>query len=169
MKKFFLAAFFCVSLATVSSALDSKAIVSFDGYSSNLGTATQPNQTGFTARMYNKCPLTGLDMVWGGSFYAPASQSKEIGFNLVNGVEFKAPLLGQIEVLAHSGKANVTGSPIRLFHTFSVNKNFLYSLNDKVQLGLTVELAQFSLDDSNSYVGILNSVKPVVAANIALF
>ncbi len=169
MNKFFLAAAFCLSMVSAASAYDSKAIVSFDGYSSNLSSATASNQTGFTARMYNKCPLTGLDMVWGGSVYTPGSQSKEVSFNWLTGVEFKAPLMGHVELVAHSGKAAVTGSPIRLFHTFSLNKNFLYNLTDKVQLGLTVELAQFAIDDSNSYLSVMSSIKPVVAVNVSLF
>ncbi len=169
MKKFFLAAAFCLSMVSAASAYDSKAVISFDGYSSGLSTATKSDSAGFTARMYNKCPLTGLDMVWGGSLYAPASKDKELAFNLVTGVEFKAPLMGHVELVAHSGKAAVTGAPISLFHTFSLNKNFLYNLTDKVQLGVTLELAQFSIADGNSYVGIMNSIKPVVAVNVSLF
>jgi hypothetical protein len=108
-------------------------------------------------------------MVWGGSVYAPGSNNRELAFNFITGVEFKAPVLGGVELVAHSGKAAVTGAPINLFHTFSLNKNFLYNLTDKVQLGLTVELAQFSISDSNSYLSVMSSVKPVVAVNIALF
>lgn len=166
MKKFFLAAVLCLSMASAASALDSKTVLSFDGHSSDFSGDTASN---FAARMYNKCPLTGWSMVWGGSFYAPGSTSKEVAFNALTGVEFKAPVLGDVELVAYSGKSLLTGSPIKLFHTFALNKNFLYNVNEKIQLGFTVELARFAIADNNSYAGVLTSISPVLSVNVSLF
>ena len=56
-----------------------------------------------------------------------------------------------------------------LFHTWCLNKNFLYNLTDKIQLGLTLELLKFSMADGHSYFGVMSEVKPVVAMNVSLF
>ena len=169
MKKVFLVAALCVSMVSVVSAYESKTIVSFDGYSSNLDTVKSSTQTRFLARMYNKCPITGLDMVWGGSAYVSGAKSQGPAFAFVTGVEFTAPLLGQVELLAQSGKSMATDSPVSLFHTWCLNKNFLYNLTDKIQLGLTLELLKFSIADGHSYFGVMSEVKPVVAMNVSLF
>jgi hypothetical protein len=169
MKKIIMLAVLCLSLSSVVMAYDSKAVVSFAGYSSNLDSAASSSETGFTARMYNRLPSLGLDVVWGGSLYAAGSKNKEFGFSFLTGLELKAPVFGGVELVAQSGKSSVRGSAVRLFHTVSLNKNFLYSLTEKIQVGLTVELARFAIDDGNSYVAVLNEIKPVVAVNIALF
>ncbi len=169
MKKVFLVAALCVSMVSVVSAYESKMIVSFDGYSSNLDTVKSSTQTRFLARIYNQCPITGLDVVWGGSAYVSGSKLQGLAFTFVTGVAFMAPLLGQVELLAQSGKSVATDSPVSLFHTWCLNKNVLYNLTDKIQLGLTLELLKLSIADGNSYFGIMSEVKPVVAMNVSLF
>jgi hypothetical protein len=165
MKKFFLAAVLCVSMISAASALDSKTVLSFDGHSSDFSGATASN---FGARMYNS-PLTGLNIVWGGSFYAPGSKDQEVAFNALTGVAFKSPVFGDVELVAYSGKSLTTGAPIKLFHTFALNKNFLYNVNEKIQLGFTVQLARFAVADNGSYVGVLTSIDPVLSVNVSLF
>jgi len=166
MKRFFLAAVLCVSMISSASALDSKTIVSFDGHASDFSGTTASN---FGARMYNKLPFADLKLVWGGSFYARGSLNNEVAFNALTGLELKAPVFGDVELVTYSGKSAMRGSALKLFHTFAVNKNFLYNVNEKIQVGLTVELLRFAVADNDSYIGVLNAISPVLAVNVSLF
>lgn len=161
MKKFFAAAFFCASLATVATAGDfqTKAVVDLGGGYNSMGNG------GFTARMYNKCPITGMDLVWGGTA-AAAGKNLDTSFKLALGVVTEAPILGKVEIVSQSSMA--AGSPVKLLETISLNKNYLYKLAENVEIGLTLELAELKLVKDGSYISFVDGIRPVLAAKIAL-
>jgi hypothetical protein len=148
-------------MTTAASALDVQSVVGF-----NAGDSKNGRFNDISSRFYFETPKD-FRVVAGLSVRTPveASDGPLTGEMLI-GAEFKAPYLGTVEVTTGLTRSNTKEDAIA---PLTLRKNALYNITKDVQVGLTVNLLEISLDETNpngKYVTVLSNIYPVLGATI---
>ncbi|NBV41189.1 hypothetical protein EBR96_00235 [bacterium] len=162
MKKVILSALLGLGLATSVSAYDAKTLVSLPGTSQTTG--------GAEVRTYHNVGLGNTQLVLGLGASVPLNNetSRALGLAGQVGLTFATdlPVLNDFEVVASFENTSGGLGVLHIAKSVKINKNFVYRLNDKLQLGATVTLADIRVDDRT--LNIFSSVTPVVGFTVSL-
>jgi len=168
MKKAVLLGMLCCLTAPVM-AMDLEVATGFGGYSN-------ADNSFADARFYY--PINKkMDAVFGVSSEIPGQKyadgnGRQMSTSLLLGLRTAMPVVGMVDMYFVGAdpdgvqRVSSTDSDWRI-QKFGVSKQWLYSINDRVNLGVRIVLAEVLLD-GRKQVNVISQVQPVLGVNIRL-
>jgi hypothetical protein len=168
MKKAVLLGILCCLSAPVL-ALDLEVATGFGGYSNSSDSFAD-------ARFYY--PINKkMDAVFGVSSQIPGQKyadgtGRQMATSILAGIRTPMPVLGSVDMYFVGAdpdgvqRVSSTSSDWKI-QKFAVSKQWLYSLNDRVNLGMRIVFAEVLLDGTKQ-VNVISQVQPVLGVTIRL-
>lgn len=169
-------------VALSASSVDALSIAGIDQVDAVVGIGTTDLGNGrfsqTTGRFY--IPVhTDYRIVTGFSSYLPIDQTDSAGndidpsYDILLGLEFNAGFLGTVEATSgFSGQQDTNGASNALA-PLTLRKNFLFAVNENIDLGFTLNILEIGLEDDNvgtgtrgQYVSLLSNIYPVLGGTI---
>jgi hypothetical protein len=154
-----------VSMPRMVSALDLDTVVGFSGQGSPSGKFYYPINE-------------GMDLVFGFSAEVPGQkyrdeQGRQVNPDLLIGLNSEMPVVGAVDMyftfddedgVVRTGKNEGSDWMIT---KFTVSKKWLYALNDRINLGVSMILGEVLLEGSKQ-VNVMTEIQPVMGVTISI-